>query len=758
MGSGKSSVMNAICFGLFGTFPDLQSRKIKLDDIIMNKPSIKGETQIIVDFTVDGRTYSVMRVIERNKGTTYSEIREGDKLLDAPNSQRVTELVNKLLRINYDLFSRAIYSEQNGLDYFLRLPSGERMRRIDNLLMIDRFETARSNAVTLENKLIEKKTAKQSVVDFGNIGELKENVKDISYSLDKLHETTNKLSDELKNKKKISEDLKKKIKELEILEGDMNEFKNKKNSIEGSLSEIKMTIDKYKKIFKDRDLKNLKLRLDKSTEFLDKNQKELEEERKNSEDLTKKISKNETKINFLQDRIKELELEIKEKNRLKKKIIQIDNEYEKNINKLLEEKKNETEEFKNQITQLLTKIEQVEESLTKISETKDKCPLCTSRISEEKRKNLVSGYKETLKDYNLKLKKFRTDLTEETEFLKKLERVKTEYQIYSEKIKELGKVENELKDKKEEYKILYETISKDKTNIGKIKKKIISLQEYIEKLKDEKQKLDSLIEKLDDLENKEEKFQKYQDKYQEINKKISDYSSKLGKEDMRKIRNDYTKNVSRVTELSTRITSLNEIIKEKKKIRLEYQTKIKEIEQKKKELEELEKIIKNLKIFQKALIKTQTQLRENFIDTVNYTMGNIWPDIYPYGDFISARLAIKERDYILQLQTISGEWVDVDGIASGGERSLASLVLRIAFSYVLAPQLKWIVLDEPTHNLDSRAVEGLSETLRTKIDNFVDQVFLISHDKIMENAVTGNLYRLKRDKENDGDTLIEGIN
>jgi len=96
VGSGKSSVMNAICFGLFGTFPDLQSRKIKIDDVIMNKPSSKQESQVVVDFTVGGKDYSVMRIIERNKGTTYSEIREGEKLLDSPNTQRVTDLVEKL--------------------------------------------------------------------------------------------------------------------------------------------------------------------------------------------------------------------------------------------------------------------------------------------------------------------------------------------------------------------------------------------------------------------------------------------------------------------------------------------------------------------------------------------------------------------------------------------------------------------------------------------------------------------------------------
>ena len=35
MGSGKSSVMDAICIGLFGTCPAIQSRRIKLEDVIM---------------------------------------------------------------------------------------------------------------------------------------------------------------------------------------------------------------------------------------------------------------------------------------------------------------------------------------------------------------------------------------------------------------------------------------------------------------------------------------------------------------------------------------------------------------------------------------------------------------------------------------------------------------------------------------------------------------------------------------------------
>ena len=81
MGAGKSSCLDAICFALFGSFPSLQSKKIKIDDIIMKKPQEKDKAEVEVNFDLDGSFFSVKRVIEKRKGTTYSEIRENGKLL-----------------------------------------------------------------------------------------------------------------------------------------------------------------------------------------------------------------------------------------------------------------------------------------------------------------------------------------------------------------------------------------------------------------------------------------------------------------------------------------------------------------------------------------------------------------------------------------------------------------------------------------------------------------------------------------------------
>ena len=203
--------------------------------------------------------------------------------------------------------------------------------------------------------------------------------------------------------------------------------------------------------------------------------------------------------------------------------------------------------------------------------------------------------------------------------------------------------------------------------------------------------------------------------------------------------------------------SIEQIIRERETRFHEYEGSLKNLEQEKSEIEKLDQLLQELKKFERALESTQSQLRKEFVTSVNYTMNNLWTDLYPYHDFIGIRLAIEEGDYILQLQERSGKWVNVEGFASGGERSLAALTLRIAFALVLAPQLRWLVLDEPTANLDTKAVEDLGTTLSERIGNFIDQVFLITHDERLENAITGSAYRFYRDKAKDGATQVSII-
>jgi DNA repair exonuclease SbcCD ATPase subunit len=195
-------------------------------------------------------------------------------------------------------------------------------------------------------------------------------------------------------------------------------------------------------------------------------------------------------------------------------------------------------------------------------------------------------------------------------------------------------------------------------------------------------------------------------------------------------------------ELAKEIRARLEVIRQGKK----------QMEETEQEIAFAEKAVEKIVLFSNALVSTQAGLRGVLIEAVNAAMNDVWQKVYPYGDFSSAKMEISGGDYELMVRERSGRWVRVEGILSGGERSAAAICIRIAFSLVLARNLSWLILDEPTHNLDANAVRVLSEMMREHLPGLVEQIFVITHDKQMEKAASASLYLLERNKGEDGIT------
>jgi len=182
-----------------------------------------------------------------------------------------------------------------------------------------------------------------------------------------------------------------------------------------------------------------------------------------------------------------------------------------------------------------------------------------------------------------------------------------------------------------------------------------------------------------------------------------------------------------------------------------------QVKQLREQVSGIEQSCGKLQLFTNSLRETQAQLRESLIETINEAMDSIWQSIYPYGDYTSAKMRVDEGNYELVVRDKSGKWVRVEGILSGGERSAAAICIRIAFSLVLTRNLSWLILDEPTHNLDSTAVSTLGKMMRESLPELIQQVFVITHDKEMEKAASGTLHMLSRNKENDEPTQVEAL-
>ncbi len=759
LGSGKSSVMNALCFGLFGTFPDLQGKKIKLDDLIMNKPSVQDQAEIEIEFKIDGKTYSVMRTIDRGKGTTYSEIREGDRLLDAPNTQRVTELVEKTLKINYELFSKAIYSEQNALDYFLRLPRGERMKKIDNLLMIDKFEKARSSAVSLRNKLIERKLGKQSVIEQTDVNKLRNLLGELIQDLDKLRKDKLEVSAETEALEKQKNEMEAEVKRLEQLNKDLNYYKEQEKSVESAIEEVKKFIKEIDDLLRGRTKEDIEKGLNVFSQKIKELGNSIEEKRKDQEKLTELLSETRTKIDFIEkDKKAKLEADISKKLSIKEMIDEIKKKYGQKPLEKMQKQKQEMDKLIEKTTSLSTRLSETKETLDQIYELKDHCPVCQSKLTPAKKKKLIKNQKERIKKIEKEIKVIEKERGVKEETFKAIEDVADKFKQFLIEVEGLDKMQSQLKDLKKVYSKSVKTLESYQKNLNSIKINIQNLQKETENTEEDEKKLSLLYSRIPEIVRKKERLTYLNTRLEDVRLKLTDINKGLEGQDIEKLRKEFTEVVSKKSELEERLKNLTEMFKEKESRKKEEEEKIKMVETQKQEVVKLEKIVKDLKIFEKALEGTQAQLRTEFIEAVNYTMSQIWTNLYPYEDFVGIGLNIEGGDYVLQLKTRAGGWVNVDGIASGGERSLAALALRIAFALTLAPNLQILVLDEPTANLDSNAIKMLGETLRERINQFINQTFLITHQRELESAVSGYGYRLERDKATDEATRVFKLN
>jgi len=163
-----------------------------------------------------------------------------------------------------------------------------------------------------------------------------------------------------------------------------------------------------------------------------------------------------------------------------------------------------------------------------------------------------------------------------------------------------------------------------------------------------------------------------------------------------------------------------------------------------------------LAFYRNALLETQTTLRSSLADAINSAMKEVWQIFYPYRNYPSVRLSVTEKDYLLEVLE-RDSWKPLESVASGGERACAALALRVALAVVLTPNLSWLILDEPTHNLDAEAVSLLSETLQTRVPEVVKQAFVITHEEGLMGADFASSYRLSRDKSGAGATRAERI-
>jgi exonuclease SbcC len=753
MGAGKTSILDGICFALFGTFPQLQQKKLKLEDMIMKKPKKQNEASIEMGFQLGNDSYTVKRTIARGK--TSAELRKGNNLIQAQTS-KVTEEIERLLKVDYDLFTRAIYSEQNQLDHFLTIPKGQRMKKIDELLAIDKFETARATVKSMTNKcnlaIEEKKKLTENMeldeslkridlvkneimkVKLDERG-LKEKIKVVLEQKDRMHKDISFLKDQQQIIQKINEELRATSTLLQENQKDIESLK------EGLME------------FAEKTTEDLEADLAKYQEKIIELKTNLENEREELDKLKDSYAEKEAQVRLIEtEKIPELKELTQQRGKMTAELKKYP------VNKLAEsinDRQRKLEDDKAELQKSFARIDDLRAGLEELKIVGDVCPICDNKLSDKKKQTIISKKEKTLDDLKKKCKKLEVNIEEfDSEIGELKKRLKISERL-EDKLADMKNVNKEFKSLSEKLRVYRNEIKGFDKQKRMFEKTTDMIQKNLDGLSSEQEKIRLMITKRVEIKNKTDRINKLNQRVDELRIEKEKYSQ-FSPTKLELMENEFQNFIALENQIITRLENINSIIFEKQKLLNEIENKKKVLDQYKVDIEKIQFYAQQLQLLEIALINTQEQLRKNFVSAVNQAMQSIWTELYPYKDIYSIRLGIQEGDYVLQLQDSTG-WIPADGAASGGERAMACLDLRIAFALVLAPQLKWLVLDEPTHNLDARAVEELAAVLRDRVSVLVDQIFLITHDPSLETAVSGFLYRVDREKEKDGYTKVNLI-
>ncbi|MFH1306609.1 MAG: AAA family ATPase [Candidatus Micrarchaeota archaeon] len=738
MGSGKSSIVDALCFALYGTYPKLGRRDVKLEEV-RNFRNSDGQVSVEVEWEDDGggeggREYKVRREVFPPNAWIYC-----DGKMVCKGAKAATEEVEQILQIPYELFARAVYAEQNRLDYWLTLAAGARKAELDRLLGLDKFEKVRAKATTEINKLKDRAEEAEKDAPLEKFEEARKEVEAGKEKISRQKEEIERVGKEKGEVRKEFEEVQKEYLEMEEMRKKCKEMEEKRREIVGAVSNLRKNIDE------SRDVPELG--------EAEKREKEAGEKRGELEEKLKEVQKGEKEISVLIGRMetqvkneknkagKRVELEKKQKEILKGKSLE---ELRGEISKMQEEMRARISESAG----IDSQIKDLEKVLVALqvrpeSEEGSVCPVCRQGLDEKRREELEKENMERKKELEEKAGGIGEVISENKKKDSELSAVDAEAGRLETQIGALGKeedvglMEKELEEKGEELQkvadegneitLELKEVEKEENEIRKVKGIIEQTGRWTKELGEKEKESGEIGKKLEEIGFSDEKFREVGGRREGV--------------------------MEKKTKLEERERAGEEILKNFEQTLAMLEKNFKEVKKKREEAGKIREEIDRLNLFKEVLVATQAQLRGRLISEINLAMQKLWPLVYPYGDWSKVRVIAGEKDYDVQI--FQGEWKNLEAHASGGERACLGLCLRAALSILLTPQLGWLILDEPTHNLDENAVQTLGKAISEKMPQIIPQLIVITHEPRLLESTPARVFKFSRDKLKGEDTKVE---
>ena len=423
LGSGKSSILYAIDFALFGD-PIGRSYRYLLRENAENG-------LVTIQFKQNGKSYKLSRGLQRrgkNIGQNFDQLKlfEGEKLIASVKNEAVAEQLKAITGFDKDIFREIVWVRQEHLKELLDAKPRERQRRLDELFGLSEYEKAWSNLAGYQKEYEGERKAYEKDPDVVGIEKLNKEYQSVIEELSLLEMDIQKTRKKLEEAKKELEEADAKLKRLEEVKVRTEELKRKEAQIQANLTNVedvsaslaekieakKLIIENYKQRLQSAEekiqnyvekLKATGIPITQSLEALKQYLTSFDEQ------ITSMKGEQEAAIKTIRTNQKRISSLSKE-NRCPLCLQPLTEEYKENMLKRIEEENNERQET---ITQLQHDIEELQRIRDEVNKALTEIQTLTPRIEE-----------------------LRLRINEETQALEQL----------SEEFNEKQKLENELRE------------------------------------------------------------------------------------------------------------------------------------------------------------------------------------------------------------------------------------------------------------------------------------------------------------------------
>jgi len=730
-GSGKSSIIDAITYALYGGHSRGRNQNI------VRRGAANGMVEL--EFYHGGSRYHVVRSFDSSGNLQTAVLRRDDALIVAGEKKKeatVSKAIEEILGLSYDRMRAAVIIQQGELDRIISADPKGLKELFDDLMGLTKMEEAYQNMLEV-------------LKDFE--GRIIREVGRSPREIDKVEEEIKQLEDKINSAEQ----------EATALRNELDMLKREKERVEDRLKELK----RAKGVREDINRGLLELR----NQLAEKARKLQDVSRKGSECLEKIGLKDEVKrrlerieeldavIQGLRDQISSLKAKRDEAERRLREIeerlagVDVSSLRARTLEEIKLDARRKAEKLRDDAIELGKDLalrargdlrhdtllrQQVDQDLEDVVETVSEAyssALATHLITLAMEADKI---REKLEKMDFELRSLNKNLEtaiEEKDRLSKLDGVDISYlhKDIERALKELEGMGGE------------DAAKRAKALLEEVEQRLNLLDKAI---RGEAELDERLIEGLDGL---------LGDEGRELTSKLRRQIGELramrfDPKELEELESKEKELIDRISRLETKLQTLEEKMSQDRG-EVERLRRVKDVLVKAKEFYDLMEKVRNELYHRDG--KVLKSLR-------TWILGRLSDHARRYLDLLDVRIddvrIEEENRRILFKCFVRGREVDKD-MLSGGEKVALALAIRLAIGDVLGAQrLGFFILDEPTIHLDSENRRRLAE-LFTSLSRAVRQVIVITHDEEVFEGVEAKILKFERGQSPDSPTIIQEL-